>query len=79
MAMKKRFGMRAAYKIEKAIGGKTRVDPKSGCMKIKNIGQKKQKANFKIPLSDSRKSPISDRDRILAPKISVTIFANSEG
>ena len=79
MAMKKRFGMRAAYKIEKAIGGKTRVDPKSGCTENQEHWTEETKANFKIPLSDSRKSPISDRDRILAPKISVTIFANSEG
>ena len=71
--------MRATYKIENAIGGNTNVDPKSGCMKIKNIGQAKQIANLKIPLNESLTSPISDLESILAPKIKVTILANSDG
>ena len=71
--------MRATYKIENAIGGKTNVDPKSGCLKIKNIGQTKQNPSLQIPLSESFKFPISDLAIILAPRISVTIFANSDG
>ena len=71
--------MRATYKSENAMGGKTRVDPKSGCLKIKNIGQTKQIPSFKIPFRESFNVPISDLDSILAPRIRVTIFANSEG
>ena len=71
--------MRATYKIENAIGGKTKVDTKSGCMKIKNIGQAKQNASFKMPLRESLISPISDLERILEPSIRVTILANSDG
>ena len=71
--------MRATYKSENAIGGKTNVDPKSGCLKIKNIGQAKQIPSLKIPFKESFNIPISDLDIILAPRIKVTIFANSEG
>ena len=61
------------------MGGNTKVDPKSGCLKIKNIGHAKQSPNFEIPFKESLKVPISDRDNILAPSINVTILANSEG
>ena len=61
------------------MGGNTSVDPKSGCLKIKNIGQTKQTPNLKMPFKESLIVPISDRDIMLAPSIKVTIFANSEG
>ena len=77
--MKNRVGMRATYKRENAIGGKTNVDPKSGCKKIKNIGQLKQKATFPIPLSESRIPPILDLDKMLAPITRVAHFAISDG
>ena len=71
--------MRATYKSEKAMGEKTKVDPKSGCRKIKNIGKPKQAEIFKIPLRESRKSPMRERARILAPKTIAAHLAPSEG
>ena len=76
---KKRVGMRATYKIEKAIGGNTKVDPKSGCRKIKNIGKPKHAESFRIPLRESRTFPILERARMLAPKTMVAHFAPSDG
>ena len=71
--------MRAMYKRVKAIGGSTKVEPKSGCKKIKNIGITKHIERRKIPVNESRISPIFDRDKILAPIMMVANLAISDG
>ena len=71
--------MRATYKSEKAIGGNTNVDPKSGCKKIKNIGKAKQAATLRIPRKESCMSPTLDRANKLAPNIMVDHLAISDG
>lgn len=61
------------------MGGKTRDDPKSGCKKINNIGNKKTTATLTRTRSDSLIVPIFDRARMLAIMIRVPILAPSVG
>ena len=63
----------------KTMGGKTSVEPRSGCRKINTIGNVVATSTFESVLRDSRNVPILERANMLAQRISVPIFAASVG
>ena len=78
-AAKKRWERLDTYSMEKTMTGMTRADPRSGCFRIKRMGNPAARANFPRTFIDSRTVPISDRARMLADMINTPSFAASEG
>ena len=76
---KKRLGTLATYNSANIMGGKIRVDPKSGCRKINNIGAANVSPTLAMTFHDSFRVVISDLARIEAPRIKVPILAPSVG
>ena len=74
-------GTLATYKSENTIGGNTSADPRSGCRKIKNIGNRKHPLTFAIAiaLEELLSGSILERAKMLADKTNAPIFANSVG
>ena len=66
------------YKRENIIGGKINADPRSGCLKINNIGIKITIVTLAITLKESLIDPISERARMLDTMISEPILAASD-
>ena len=66
------------YKRENIIGGKINADPRSGCLKINNIGIKITIVTLAITLKESLIDPISERARMLDTMIREPIFAASD-
>ena len=66
------------YKRENIIGGKISADPRSGCLKINNIGIKITIVTLAITLKESLIDPISERARMLDTMISEPILAASD-
>ena len=77
--IKNRFDKFEIYKRENIIGGKISADPRSGCLKINNIGIKVIIITFVITFKESLIDPISERARILDTMIREPIFAISDG
>ena len=66
------------YKRENIIGGKINADPRSGCLKINNIGIKITIVTLAITFKESLIDPISERARMLDTMIREPIFAASD-
>ena len=78
MIAKNRFDNFEIYKSENIIGGKISADPRSGCIKINNIGIKITIVTLAITLKESLIDPISERARMLDTIIREPIFAASD-
>ena len=67
------------YNNPKSIGGKTKHDPKSGCIKINTIGRKNAASTLIMVLREALNRVTLDLERIAAAKMRVPILAESEG
>jgi hypothetical protein len=61
------------------MGGKTRVEPRSGCRKINKIGRAAAARTLKMGSMDSARVLILDLASMLAQRIKVPILAPSVG
>lgn len=77
--MKKRLGNFEIKSMANTMGGKTKAEPRSGCKKMSMTGKALTKKTLKTVKLDSPKLPILERANTLDTKISVPIFAGSEG
>lgn len=77
--MKNRLESLDTYNNANSIGGNTKVDPRSGCKKINNIGSKNTQPVLNKVFRESEKLLISSLARILQARINVAIFVASVG